>query len=91
MCPCPLSLLDIFLSFNITFALVVLLTGMYTRRPLDFSIFPTVLLFTTGFRLVLNVASTRLILLHGHEGTDAAGEVIRAFGQFVVGGDYMVV
>ena len=88
--PLPTFLLDIFLSFNITFALVVLLTGMYTMRPLDFSVFPTVLLFTTGFRLVLNVASTRLILLHGHEGTDAAGEVIRSFGQFVVGGDYLV-
>jgi flagellar biosynthesis protein FlhA len=88
--PLPTFLLDIFLSFNITFALVVLLTGMYTIKALDFSIFPTVLLFTTGFRLVLNVASTRLILLHGHEGTEAAGEVIRAFGQFVVGGDYLV-
>lgn len=88
--PLPTFLLDILLSFNITFALVILLTGMYTLRPLDFSVFPSVLLVTTLFRLSLNVASTRLILLHGNEGYDAAGQVIRAFGEFVVGGNYFV-
>jgi len=88
--PLPPFLLDILLSFNITFALIILLTGMYTLRPLDFSIFPSVLLVTTLFRLSLNVASTRLILLHGDEGTAAAGQVIRAFGMFVVGGNYFV-
>ncbi len=88
--PLPPFLLDILLSFNITFALVILLTCMYTIRPLDFSVFPSVLLVTTLFRLSLNVASTRLILLHGDEGTAAAGQVIRAFGMFVVGGNYFV-
>jgi len=88
--PLPSFLLDILLSFNITFALIILLTGMYVMRPLDFSVFPSVLLVTTLFRLSLNVASTRLILLHGDEGTAAAGQVIRAFGMFVVGGNYFV-
>jgi len=88
--PLPPFLLDILLSFNITFALIILLTGMYTLRPLDFSVFPSVLLVTTLFRLSLNVASTRLILLHGNEGTGAAGQVIKAFGMFVVGGNYFV-
>jgi len=88
--PLPPFLLDILLSFNITFALIILLTGMYTLKPLDFSVFPSVLLVTTLFRLSLNVASTRLILLHGDEGTAAAGQVIKAFGMFVVGGNYFV-
>ena len=88
--PLPPMLLDVLLSFNITFALTILLTTMYTRHPLDFSVFPSVLLVTTLFRLSLNVASTRLILLHGDEGTAAAGQVIRAFGMFVVGGNYFV-
>ena len=88
--PLPPFLLDILLSFNITFALVVLLSCMYTLRPLDFSVFPSVLLVTTLFRLSLNVASTRLILLHGDEGTAAAGQVIKSFGMFVVGGNYFV-
>ncbi|MCB2184853.1 MAG: flagellar biosynthesis protein FlhA [Deltaproteobacteria bacterium] len=88
--PLPPFLLDILLSFNITFALIILLTGMYTMKPLDFSVFPSVLLITTLFRLSLNVASTRLILLHGDEGTSAAGQVIKAFGLFVVGGNYFV-
>jgi flagellar biosynthesis protein FlhA len=88
--PLPSFILDILLSFNITFAIVILLTAMYTLKPLDFSIFPSVLLVTTLFRLSLNVASTRLILLHGGEGTEAAGQVIRAFGLFVVGGNYFV-
>ncbi|MFH1035761.1 MAG: flagellar biosynthesis protein FlhA [Pseudomonadota bacterium] len=88
--PLPTFLLDILLAFNITFALVILLTGMYTLKPLDFSVFPSVLLVTTLFRLSLNVAATRLVLLHGDEGTAAAGQVIRAFGMFVVGGNYFV-
>ena len=88
--PLPTFLLDIMLSFNITFGMVILLTALYTRRPLDFSAFPSVLLITTLLRLSLNVASTRLILLHGDEGFDAAGKVIEAFGQFVIGGNYVV-
>jgi flagellar biosynthesis protein FlhA len=88
--PIPAILLDLFLTFNITFALVILLVGMYVLRPLDFSSFPSVLLLATLFRLSLNIASTRLILLHGNEGIHAAGSVIKAFGSFVVGGNYMV-
>jgi flagellar biosynthesis protein FlhA len=88
--PLPSSFLDILLVLNITFGLVILLTAIYTLKPLDFSVFPSMLLITTLFRLALNVASTRLILLHGHEGTTAAGQVIHAFGYFVVGGNYVV-
>ena len=88
--PIPTILLDIFLSFNITLAVVVLLVAMYTLNPLEFSVFPSLLLLATLLRLSLNVASTRLILLHGNEGTAAAGQVIRAFGSFVVGGNYVV-
>ncbi|HET6419120.1 MAG TPA: flagellar biosynthesis protein FlhA [Geobacteraceae bacterium] len=88
--PLPSFMLDIFLAANITAALAILLVGLYTVQPLDFSIFPSVLLVTTLFRLSLNIASTRLILLHGSEGADAAGSVIKAFGQFVVGGNYVV-
>jgi flagellar biosynthesis protein FlhA len=88
--PLPAFVLDIFLAANITIALAILLVGLYTLQPLDFSIFPSLLLVTTLFRLSLNIASTRLILLHGSEGSDAAGSVIKAFGQFVVGGNYVV-
>ncbi len=88
--PIPAMLLDLFLTFNITFALVILLVGMFVLRPLDFSAFPSVLLLSSLFRLSLNIASTRLILLHGNEGTHAAGSVIKAFGSFVVGGNYLV-
>ena len=88
--PVPSLLLDLFLTFNITFAVVILLVGMYVLRPLEFSAFPSILLLSTLFRLSLNVASTRLILLHGNEGTQAAGNVIKAFGSFVVGGNYVV-
>jgi flagellar biosynthesis protein FlhA len=88
--PLPAFMLDIFLAANITIALVILLVSLYTIQPLDFSVFPSILLATTLFRLSLNLASTRLILLHGNEGTDAAGSVIKAFGQFVVGGNYVV-
>jgi flagellar biosynthesis protein FlhA len=88
--PVPSVLLDLLLAFNITFAVVILLVGMYVLRPLEFSAFPSILLLSTLFRLSLNVASTRLILLHGNEGVQAAGNVIKAFGSFVVGGNYVV-
>ena len=88
--PVPAMLLDLFLSFNITLAIIILLVGMYILKPLDLSSFPSLLLLATLFRLSLNVASTRLILLHGNEGTHAAGKVIMAFGSFVVGGNYIV-
>ncbi|MBI2354711.1 MAG: flagellar biosynthesis protein FlhA [Deltaproteobacteria bacterium] len=88
--PLPAFFLDIFLAANITIALCILLICLYTQHPLDFSVFPSVLLVTTLFRLALNIASTRLILLHGSEGVEAAGAVIKAFGQFVVGGNYVV-
>lgn len=82
--------LDAFFSFNISLALIVLLVTIYTLRPLDFGLFPTVLLISTLLRLALNVASTRVVLLEGHKGPDAAGQVIKAFGDFVVGGNYAV-
>ncbi|MBI5064044.1 MAG: FHIPEP family type III secretion protein, partial [Desulfatitalea sp.] len=88
--PIPTMLLDLFLTFNITISLMVLLVGMYVLKPLEFSAFPSILLLTTLFRLALNIASTRLILLHGSEGTQAAGKVIMAFGDFVVGGNFVV-
>ncbi len=88
--PLPPFMLDLLLSFNITFALTILLVGTYLMKPLDFSSFPTVLLIATLFRLSLNIASTRIILLHGSEGPAAAGSVIKAFGGFVVGGNYVV-
>jgi len=88
--PLPAFLLDIFLATNLTISLAILLVCLYTIHPLDFSVFPSVLLVTTLFRLALNIASTRLILMHGDEGVEAAGAVIKAFGQFVVGGNYVV-
>jgi flagellar biosynthesis protein FlhA len=88
--PLPTMVLDLLLSFNITFSLIILLVSMYILQPLDLSAFPSILLLATLFRLSLNVASTRLILLHGNEGTMAAGKVIMAFGSFVVGGNYLV-
>ena len=88
--PLPPFLLDFLLALNITFSIVVILMAMYTVKPLDFAIFPSVLLVATLFRLSLNVASTRLILLHGNEGAVAAGKVIKSFGSFVVGGNYVV-
>ena len=88
--PIPAFLLDMFFTFNIALAMVVLLVSVYTRRPLDFAAFPTVLLIATLLRLALNVASTRVVLLHGHEGGDAAGNVIEAFGNVVIGGNYAV-
>ncbi|MFA9439217.1 flagellar biosynthesis protein FlhA [Uliginosibacterium sp. sgz301328] len=88
--PLPAFLLDVFFTFNIAMSMIVLLVAMYTRRPLEFSVFPTVLLVTTLLRLSLNVASTRTVLLHGHSGADAAGKVIEAFGHFLVGGNTAV-
>ena len=88
--PLPPIILDFLLALNITLAITILLIAMYTIKPLDFFIFPPLLLVTTLFRLSLNVASTRLILLHGNEGALAAGKVIKSFGSFVVGGNYVV-
>lgn len=88
--PIPAFLLDLFFTFNIALAMVVLLVTVYTRRPLDFAAFPTVLLIATLLRLALNVASTRVVLLYGHEGPGAAGNVIEAFGNVVIGGNYAV-
>ena len=88
----PLSplVLDILFTFNIVLAVIVLLVGINSKRPLDFAVFPTILLITTLMRLTLNVASTRVVLLHGHEGEGAAGKVIEAFGQVVIGGNFVV-
>ncbi len=83
-------LADLFLTVSISLSLLILFIGMYIQRPLDFSVFPSVLLITTLFRLSLNIASTRLILLHGDEGSQAAGRLIKAFGTFIVGGNYIV-
>ncbi|MCB1887515.1 MAG: flagellar biosynthesis protein FlhA [Rhodocyclaceae bacterium] len=88
--PLPVFLLDMFFTFNIAMSVMVMLVAMYTRKPLDFSVFPTVLLVTTLLRLSLNVASTRIVLLEGHTGPDAAGKVIQAFGHFLVGGNTTV-
>lgn len=88
--PLPPFLLDTFFTFNITLSIVVLLVSVYAQRPLDFAIFPTILLVATLLRLALNVASTRVVLLYGHEGGDAAGKVIEAFGEVLIGGNYAV-
>ena len=88
--PMPAWLLDVLFSFNIALSLVVLLITVYTLKPLEFGSFPSVILIATILRLALNVASTRVVLLEGHEGTDAAGKVIEAFGSVVIGGNYAV-
>jgi flagellar biosynthesis protein FlhA len=88
--PMPPILLDAFFSFNIALSIVVLLVSVYTMRPLDFAVFPTILLVSTLLRLALNIASTRVVLLEGHNGSHAAGEVIQAFGEVVIGGNYTV-
>jgi flagellar biosynthesis protein FlhA len=88
--PMPPLLLDMFFTFNITFALIILLIVVYSKKPLDFALFPTIILIATLMRLSLNVASTRVVLLHGHEGPDAAGKVIQSFGEVVIGGNYAV-
>ncbi len=88
--PLPPVLLDLFFTFNIALSLIVLLVAVYTPRPMEFAVFPSVLLIATLLRLALNVASTRVVLLNGHMGADAAGQVIKSFGEFVVGGNYAV-
>jgi flagellar biosynthesis protein FlhA len=88
--PLPPFFLDLFFTFNIVLSLIVLFVTIYAKKPLDFAIFPTVILITTLFRLSLNIASTRVILLEGHVGGNAAGNVIEAFGEFVIGGNYAV-
>jgi flagellar biosynthesis protein FlhA len=88
--PVPPFILDVLFTFNIALSLVVLLVGVYALRPLEFAVFPTILLVATLLRLALNVASTRVVLLEGHQGGDAAGKVIEAFGEVVIGGNYAV-
>ena len=88
--PLPSYLLDVFFTTNILLSLLILMVALHTFRPLDFSSFPTVLLFATILRLGLNVASTRIVLSEGHTGPDAAGKVIEAFGSFVIAGNYVV-
>jgi flagellar biosynthesis protein FlhA len=88
--PLPALLLDFSLAISITFAVLILMTSLFIQAPLEFSAFPTVLLISTMLRLALNLASTRLILAHGHEGTAAAGHVIQAFGGFVMGGNFVI-
>jgi flagellar biosynthesis protein FlhA len=90
MLPVPPFLLDVFFTFNIALSIVVLLVCVYAMRPLDFAVFPTILLVATLLRLALNVASTRVVMLHGHNGHEAAGKVIQAFGEVVIGGNYVV-
>lgn len=88
--PLPPFLLDVFFTFNIALSLVVLMVTLYAKRPLDFAVFPTIILLATLFRLSLNIASTRVILLEGHNGGASAGQVIEAFGEFVIGGNFAV-
>jgi len=88
--PVPPLLLDVFFTFNIALAIVVLLVTIYVLRPLDFAVFPSIILVSTLLRLSLNVASTRVVLMYGHEGGDAAGKVIEAFGEVLIGGNYAV-
>ncbi|WP_166424923.1 flagellar biosynthesis protein FlhA [Paraglaciecola sp. 20A4] len=88
--PMPAFLLDVLFSFNIALSLVIILVSVFTKKPVDFGIFPLVLLIATVLRLALNVASTRIVLLEGHEGGDAAGKVIQSFGEVVIGGNYAV-
>jgi len=88
--PLPPFLLDLFFTFNIAFSLIILLVVLYTNKPLEFAVFPTVILVATLLRLALNVASTRVVLMEGHNGGDAAGKVIEAFGSFVIGGNFAV-
>ena len=88
--PLPPILLDFALAISIIFSVLILMTALFIQTPLEFSAFPTVLLIATMLRLALNLASTRLILSHGHEGTDAAGHVIEAFGNFVMSGNFVI-
>src|ERR1700689_3236092 len=88
--PLPPFLLDISLTLSLTLSILILLVALYTKKPLDFSVFPSLLLITTLFRLALNLASTRLVLTEGHNGPQAVGQVISSFGQFVVGNNYVI-
>jgi len=88
--PLPPLLLDLFFTFNIALSIMILLVAMFTKKPLDFAAFPAVLLFATLLRLALNVASARVVLMHGHQGADAAGKVIESFAHFLVGGNFAV-
>ena len=88
--PLPPLVLDVLFTFNIALSLMIVIAVFSVKRPLDFAIFPSVLLIATLFRLALNVASTRVVLMHGHTGTAAAGHVIESFGEFVIGGNYAV-
>ena len=88
--PLPAFILDLFFTFNIALSIIILIVALFTKRVLDFAAFPTVLLFATLLRLSLNVASTRVVLLKGHTGSDAAGRVIEAFGHFLVGGNFAI-
>ncbi|MGB6086472.1 FHIPEP family type III secretion protein, partial [Parvibaculum sp.] len=88
--PLPAILMDFALAISFTFSVLVLMTALFIQKPLEFSAFPTVLLIATMLRLALNLASTRLILGHGHEGTDSAGKVIEAFGNFVMQGNFII-
>ena len=88
--PLPAFMLDLFFTFNIVLSLMILLVAMFTQKTLDFSAFPTVLLFATLLRLALNIASTRIILMEGHTGSNAAGRVVEAFGHFLVGGNFAI-
>ena len=88
--PLPPFILDINLTFSLSFSLLIIMVAIYTKKSIDFSVFPSLLLISTLFRLSLNIASTRLILSNGHKGAHAAGEVIYAFGNFVVGNNYLI-
>src|SRR5690349_6419886 len=88
--PLPTWMLDVSLAFSLSFSILILMTAVFIRKPLEFSSFPTVLLITTMLRLALNLASTRLILGHGNEGTDASGYVIQAFGKLIMGGNFVI-
>jgi flagellar biosynthesis protein FlhA len=88
--PLPPFLLDVLFTFNIMIGLIIIMVAINSSTPLDFSAFPSILLIATMLRLGLNVASTRLVLMKGHEGPDAAGKVIEAFGNFVIAGNYIV-
>lgn len=88
--PLPKWLMDVSLALSLTFSVLILMTALFIHRPLEFNSFPTVLLLATMLRLSLNLASTRLILANGHEGTAAAGQVIEAFGGFVMGGNFVI-
>src|SRR6516165_1358875 len=88
--PLPPMALDVLFTFNIALSIVIVMAVFYVARPIEFGVFPTVLLLATLLRLALNVASTRVVLLHGHSGPGAAGRVIQSFGEFVIGGNFAV-